>query len=748
MIRKGAPTKFKPKPRAAFARASSLASSADPGVERQSQTPVPVVSQAETSSGVSEPIDIEETAEYISRTIEPTPREQPSLESPPITSASSNSRLPADSGRDSLKRKTVIVVDELPDGPEYEQPPSKARKLPALEQVVTTPTQARSKIIIQSASTPSSTPDQPQKTLSNLSPAHSTKPQITSIQDRSQDLLIGQNTDIVTRDEPKVLEFVDDERPVTTPSQSIEQPTAILESVGPSQTPPPRPNVLQKHTPKILLAGSFRKATSSQRTTIHTEPSTSEDSLSTQRSTLNFNQPTQNTSTPRESPAVNDNDAHSRRDDIARERSESVRESQNGDSWEMGVEEAAEVVPIADPDFDGPPGIADDAPEPVLTRAKKKRVSKPSKRKKKVQPAEGSDIRPTLEISINGPHRASRRRVRKKQDDKKKRRAKTPDGAEDDVIDHSTVTMAELCQDLRIGKKFSKHDEIKKRDVERRVKSKIARIHPELISLVEGGDGLAQTEREEGENAQLAPVSGPVMRVIDGQIVLDDNSLQLDRHKRAQAEGGDLEEVEENEFTRITTSGTYMKRERNQVWDEAATELFYKGLREFGTDFEMIANMFPYRSRRQIKLKFNREERIDPDAVTRALTGVKDEIDMEEYITITGMVYEEVDDIKAEQQKLEDEYAAQQTRHANQAAEFEKRKREGIQSTNAAHRNTAKRILNSTDNPGNGESSKENEPEGSVSKGKSKSRAAAKRKKNMHSTRGGGEEVEILGSIE
>ena len=51
--------------------------------------------------------------------------------------------------------------------------------------------------------------------------------------------------------------------------------------------------------------------------------------------------------------------------------------------------------------------------------------------------------------------------------------------------------------------------------------------------------------------------------------------------------------------------------------------MFYEGLRQFGTDFELISRMFNNRSRRQIKLKWVREERDFPEVVTEALKRKK-----------------------------------------------------------------------------------------------------------------------------
>lgn len=48
-------------------------------------------------------------------------------------------------------------------------------------------------------------------------------------------------------------------------------------------------------------------------------------------------------------------------------------------------------------------------------------------------------------------------------------------------------------------------------------------------------------------------------------------------------------------------------------WGDVETELFYRALRHFGTDFTLIAQLFPKRDRRHIKNKFNKELRAVPD---------------------------------------------------------------------------------------------------------------------------------------
>jgi transcription factor TFIIIB component B'' len=387
--------------------------------------------------------------------------------------------------------------------------------------------------------------------------------------------------------------------------------------------------------------------------------------------------------------------------------------------------------------------ISGEAPTPVEETAppQKKPRKKTAPRKKKVQTQEGDEESATTETEPKKPRRAAgSKRERKKKDGeaekKSKKREETPEGAEDDILDHTTVKMADLCRDIRIGKKFSKHDEIKLRHSRKKVREQIEKEHPELLGLLDGNDN--ETETRNHEPTPVISSNGVQMRVVDGQIVIDERSLQVDRHRQALDEGLVMEEIEENDFSKATNSGAYMKRASATRWDEAANELFYQGLRQFGTAFEMIAAMFPGRSRRQIKLKFVREERENPQKVDRALMGKTEEIDFDEYTSLTGQKYEEVAVIEAEARRIDEEQRAEE-------AAIESAKAASIQKKKDAISSAARRVLDSVgdDDDEGPESQKEN-----AAVGKGRKKAAKPKKKNPHSASGGGgEEVEILGTV-
>ncbi|ORE03481.1 hypothetical protein BCV72DRAFT_251835 [Rhizopus microsporus var. microsporus] len=145
--------------------------------------------------------------------------------------------------------------------------------------------------------------------------------------------------------------------------------------------------------------------------------------------------------------------------------------------------------------------------------------------------------------------------------------------------------------------------------------------------------------REEKAQSVLKETStAPQVRIVNGQIVLDTESLTVER---SQAGGeiyeGDMEIVEESAMTRKVNSHTYGKRQPSSRWSAAETETFYDLLSQFGTDFETISKAMPNRSRAQIRLKFNKEEKLHPEKITEYLITKRKPADLEKYKEIAGI---------------------------------------------------------------------------------------------------------------
>lgn len=265
---------------------------------------------------------------------------------------------------------------------------------------------------------------------------------------------------------------------------------------------------------------------------------------------------------------------------------------------------------------------------------------------------------------------------------RRKARSVTPEDSESQVVDLQKLKMSDLTRDLHIGRKFSRHDELRERERRKRSKSAIGDQDGGVEGSATPESSQAAKKDSPADPSGPTPASGPQFRIVDGQIVVDQSSLVMDRHARDKAAQGDMEIVEENDFTRLITSNSFMstsKLKGPNIWTDEETELFYRALRMFGTDFEMISKMFPAKQRRQVKLKFNREERHSPQRIHAALVGEKTiKIDLEEYKAHTGTEFEPVETIEAEQRKMEEEFEAERKRVADEQAEIMRQKREEL----------------------------------------------------------------------
>lgn len=109
------------------------------------------------------------------------------------------------------------------------------------------------------------------------------------------------------------------------------------------------------------------------------------------------------------------------------------------------------------------------------------------------------------------------------------------------------------------------------------------------------------------------------MRIANGELVLDQESIQVNSHDRDAIDEGTMEVVEENMAYRRITSATWSRHRKVEKWDIAETQRFYNALSMFGTDFEIMSRMFPARTRKQMRSKFTSEERKHPEKITAAL---------------------------------------------------------------------------------------------------------------------------------
>ncbi|KAI9661892.1 MAG: Transcription factor TFIIIB component B [Bathelium mastoideum] len=305
-----------------------------------------------------------------------------------------------------------------------------------------------------------------------------------------------------------------------------------------------------------------------------------------------------------------------------------------------------------------------------------------------------------------------------------RQRRETPPENERVEILPSVTTMHDLCRDTRTGQTSSKERRLQARDraesvrrqqvAEGRVRSSRSVVQSDTDRQATASPDIPREDGTEGPSHDVTNGEGdgqenlhqgPTLRLVDGVIQLDEDSLQVDRHA---TRNGDAEDataaIEEDELSQRLTTQTWLyvnrrdpadrnpRSHRCEPWDQDQTRFFYEALRMFGTDFGIISAMFPGRSRRQIKAKFQREERENPELVDEALrVDGRVPMSLEQYAQATGREVGEGDDdgeeggggngfvdpVKLKEELArEEEEARKQIEEVRKEADEERRQRE------------------------------------------------------------------------
>ncbi|KAG9196159.1 hypothetical protein G6011_01280 [Alternaria panax] len=260
-----------------------------------------------------------------------------------------------------------------------------------------------------------------------------------------------------------------------------------------------------------------------------------------------------------------------------------------------------------------------------IVAAAVRRKPKAKRRRKATPEAEGDEV-DGIE-GEEGPRKEKKRKGRPP-------REPTPSDAEDQTIDPDVTYMDSLAaRTVRIGRLSALEkqmrtidwDAVKQRRREEDNKRVISREEQEKAdrALAEAGAQLAVAQVEQGPRLRLNA---------DGIMELVPDSGVIDREGDADRIIDEMVVTEDQDITARLTTRSFMKNNKRfpnefllpgqgRRWTQDLTERFYEALKSFGTDFQMISQMFPGFTRRSIKTKFTREERENPDGIREALQG-------------------------------------------------------------------------------------------------------------------------------
>jgi transcription factor TFIIIB component B'' len=113
--------------------------------------------------------------------------------------------------------------------------------------------------------------------------------------------------------------------------------------------------------------------------------------------------------------------------------------------------------------------------------------------------------------------------------------------------------------------------------------------------------------------------AGPVVQIVNGEIVLQESSVVINRANRADEDASVVEE--EAQLAVVgATAHSFTNRNKSQRWTADQTRLFYQALRQVGTDFGTMEAFFQEkRTRKQLKRKYQAELIRNPRLIEKAL---------------------------------------------------------------------------------------------------------------------------------
>ncbi|XP_068150523.1 uncharacterized protein Bdp1 [Drosophila tropicalis] len=105
----------------------------------------------------------------------------------------------------------------------------------------------------------------------------------------------------------------------------------------------------------------------------------------------------------------------------------------------------------------------------------------------------------------------------------------------------------------------------------------------------------------------------------NGEMIIDEKTLEIETTAEVEARkvlaNSSLILMDET----TGDNGFYKRHKRTPYWTSDETVRFYRSLQIIGTDFSLMCQMFPQRTRRDLKLKYKKEERINAQLINKAL---------------------------------------------------------------------------------------------------------------------------------
>ena len=251
-------------------------------------------------------------------------------------------------------------------------------------------------------------------------------------------------------------------------------------------------------------------------------------------------------------------------------------------------------------------------------------------------------------------------------------------------IDEDVITMKDLCKPFLPFGRTSKNFEnalageakieaakLKRKQIRDRAR-KLRMSEEDVMKIYEHEGDVMTSLDEEDEKVRAAKVkamidqrnaeddnigmqhSVPTLQIEDGKVTYSHESTVVDRHSGGNGQA-EMERIEENPFENIITSSSYSKRKSTMKWKPQEVAELLKAVSSWGTDFGLIAQLFPHRTRKQVKAKFLALEKAHPHLIEFALLR-KLPVELSEYSGKSGKAFKSLEDYETEMVELKEKH--------------------------------------------------------------------------------------------
>ena len=218
------------------------------------------------------------------------------------------------------------------------------------------------------------------------------------------------------------------------------------------------------------------------------------------------------------------------------------------------------------------------------------------------------------------------------------------------AIDRSTVKMVDLCyraymKQLNLPPKHQKRTlQNMNQDAEMSGNTKVLPSDSKdqtILGMSSSSDQIigqhssttntpAAKRMKHNDPIQPKQSTGAQVEWVDGKIRVKESSLVVQDH--SQLNEGEFEEVNEGTHA-VATYKSFLREQKHEKWGVEETKRFFHVLRQCGTEFSIMQSFFPGRTRKQLKLKYRREEREHPELVRQSLENIQ-ELDLRPFSSL------------------------------------------------------------------------------------------------------------------